>query len=175
MDINELKDKLLSALGQATEAAKELSNKAADVTKDFAGKAADKAKAGARIAKLNIEISQEKENMRKTYLEIGKLYYDMHKDDPDGFFIQLCEEINTASKAIAEKEAEIADLKDGFSEEDVEVEFEEVVEQEEAAADTCSCVVEQECEELKNDLADIENDIKQVADEIEDKIGETEE
>ena len=140
MDFNELKDKLLSALGQATEATKDFAGKAADTTRDLAGKAAEKAKAGTRIAKLNIEISQEKESMKKTYLEIGKLYYDLHKDDPDGFFIQLCEEIAAAEQAIAAKEAEIADLKSG-SDPDVDVEFEEIVEQDEAAAENvCECV-----------------------------------
>ena len=42
-----LKDKLLSALSQATDVTKDLAGKAAGATKDFAGKAADKAKAGA--------------------------------------------------------------------------------------------------------------------------------
>ena len=78
MDINEIKDKVISSVGTAV-----------DTGKDFAGKAVDMAKAGVRIAKLNMEISTEKENLRKTYIEIGKLYYDTHKDDPDGFFIQL--------------------------------------------------------------------------------------
>ena len=102
MDFGELKNKFLSALGKTTDATKDFAGKAADTTKDIAGKAADKVKAGGRIAKLNIEIAQEKDNMKKTYVEIGKLYYDTHKDDPDGFFIQLCEEVAAAEKAIAE-------------------------------------------------------------------------
>ena len=73
MNFSEMKDRLLSGLG-----------KAADAGKDIANKAADKAKAGTRIAKLTMEISSEKENMKKAYLEIGKLYYDTHKDDPEG-------------------------------------------------------------------------------------------
>ena len=221
MDLNGLKDKLLSALGQASEGAKDFAGKAADATKDFAEKAADKAKSATRIAKLNIEISQEKENMKKTYLEIGKLYYDTHKDDPDGFFIQLCDEIAAAEKAIAEKEAEIADLKD--KEPDVDVEFEEIVEQEEAAAEeccdaaeeicksapetvcecaeevkeaVCECVPEEVCEcaekaeeaaeaccseverefrSLQSEFQSIENDLRGAAEEIVEKIGETEE
>ena len=214
MDLNGLKDKLLSALGQASEGAKDFAGKAADATKDFAEKAADKAKSATRIAKLNIEISQEKENMKKTYLEIGKLYYDTHKDDPDGFFIQLCDEIAAAEKAIAEKEAEIADLKD--KEPDVDVEFEEIVEQDEAAAeDVCKCAAEEVCEcaeevkeavcdcvpeevcecaekaedaaeeccseverefkTLQNEFQNIEKDLRGAAEEIVEKIGETEE
>lgn len=138
MDFNELKNKVLAALGQATDSAKDIAGKAADSAKDLAGKAADKAKVGGRIAKLSMEVATEKENMKKAYLEIGKLYYDTHKDNPDGFFIQLCEEVSAAEKSVAEKEAEIAELKESFScgdsEPDVEVEFEEVVEKAEAEA-----------------------------------------
>ena len=154
MDLNELKDKLLSALGQAGEGAKDFAGKAADATKGFAEKAADKAKSGARIAKLNIEIAQEKENMKKAYLEIGKLYYDTHKDDPDGFFIQLCEEVAAAEQAIAAKESEIADLKDNKDDPDVDVEFEEIVEQEEAAAECCCGETVEDCCEAAADAVE---------------------
>ena len=123
MDINEIKDKVISSLGTAV-----------DAGKDLAGKAADKAKAGARIAKLNMEISTEKENLRKTYIEIGKLYYDTHKDDPEGFFIQLCDEVALSEKNIADKQAEIDELKVGEPCEDISVEFESVVADEESAA-----------------------------------------
>ena len=140
MDINELKQKMLAKLGEVTDATKDIAEKAADATKDFAEKAADKAKAGGRIAKLSMEVATEKENMKKTYIEIGKLYYDTHKDDPDGFFIQLCEEIAIADKAIADKEAEIAQLKAKGEDASIEVEFEEVVAEEEAAAsEGCGC------------------------------------
>jgi len=100
-------DKTKDFAEKAADKTKDFAEKAADKTKDFAEKAADKAKATARIAKLNIEISSEKDNMKKTYLEIGKLYYDTHKENPEGFFIQLCEEIALAEKNIADKQAEI--------------------------------------------------------------------
>lgn len=146
MDINELKQKMLAKLGEVTDATKDIAEKAADATKDIAGKAADKAKAGGRIAKLSMEIASEKESMKKTYLEIGKLYYDTHKDDPDGFFIQLCEEISIAEQAIADKEAEIAALKEGCDDDSIEVEFEEVVAEEEAAAEgCCGCGCDCQC------------------------------
>lgn len=160
MDFGELKSKVLSALGQASDATKDFAGKAIDTTKDLAGKAADKAKAGGRIAKLNIEIAQEKDNMKKTFVEIGKLYYDTHKDDPDGFFIQLCEEISVAEKAIADKEAEIEALKADFSgsnDPDIDVEFEEIVSEGEAAAeDTVEAAAEavEEVVEAAEDAAE---------------------
>ena len=130
-DFSEIKNAVLSSIG-----------KAADAGKDIAGKAADKAKSGARIAKLSMEIAGEKENMKKAYIEIGKLYYDTHKDDPEGFFIQLCDEVSLAQKNIADKEAEIDTLKlteSGDDDVDVDIEididFEKVVEEDEAAAE----------------------------------------
>lgn len=128
-DFSEIKNAVLSSIG-----------KAADAGKDIANKAADKAKSGARIAKLTMEIAGERENMKKAYIEIGKLYYDTHKDDPEGFFIQLCDEVGLAQKNIADKEAEIEALKlveeaDADVDVDIEIEFERVVEEDEAAAD----------------------------------------
>lgn len=153
MDFQALKDKLLSSLGQATEGAKDFAGKAADMTKDLAGKAADKARTGGRIAKLSMEVAQEKDNLKKTYLEIGKLYYDTHKDNPDGFFIQLCEEVAAAESVIAGKEAEIAQLKSSFGTDapDVEVEFEEVVSEGEAAAEDVAEAVAEAVEEADSD------------------------
>ena len=135
MDINEIKDKVIASVGTAV-----------DAGKDLAGKAADMAKAGARIAKLNMEISAEKENLRKTYIEIGKLYYDTHKDDPEGFFIQLCDEVAISEKNIADKQTEIDELKAGSAGEDVSVEFENIVADEESAAgeESCCCGKDEE-------------------------------
>ena len=135
MDINEIKDKVIASVGTAV-----------DAGKDLAGKAADKAKAGARIAKLSMEISAEKENLRKTYIEIGKLYYDTHTDDPEGFFIQLCDEVAISEKNIADKQTEIDELKVGSAGEDVSVEFESVVADEESAAgeEPCCCGKDEE-------------------------------
>lgn len=117
-DFTEIKEKVISTLEMAADSAKEL-----------AGKAADKAKSAARIAKLSMEINAEKDSIKKAYLEIGKLYYEMNRDNPDGFFAQLCDEITVANAEIAAKEAEIADLKEnglgGADDADVEVEFTE--------------------------------------------------
>ena len=133
-------DKLLAALGQGMDATKDIAGRAADATKGIAGVAAEKAKAGGRIAKLTMELAKEKEEMKKTYLEIGKLYYDTHKDAPEGFFSQLCEEIALAEKSVAAKQAELDELKASFTTPetpDVEVEFEEIVGSAEAEAECC--------------------------------------
>ena len=126
MEINEIRDKILSALGLAT-----------DGVRGIADAATDKARAGARIAKLSMDCATTREELKKTYLEIGRLYYDTHKDDPEGFFVQLFEEVRIAEEDIAAKEEEIAALKAELAapvQPDVSVEFEDVVEQAEAAA-----------------------------------------
>ena len=132
-DFNNIKSKVMDSI-----------NKAADTTRDLADKATDKAKDVSRIAKLTLEINSEKEVIRKAYAEIGKLYYETHKDEPEGFFIQLCDEVTLAQENIAAKEAEIAALKAGDGQDDddsITVEFEEVVADGEKAPeeeeDTC--------------------------------------
>ena len=134
MDFEEIKNKVLSALGQAADSAKDLAGKAADGAKDLAGKAADKAKAGTRIAKLSMDLASVKEAQKKTYLEIGREYYNQHKDQPEDFFAQLFADVAAADTKIAEMNAEIAELKAGMSAPDVEVEV-EVEEEPEAEAE----------------------------------------
>ena len=115
-DINELKGAFLNTLGTV-----------AGKTRGFAEKAADKAKDVARIAKLNMELSAEKDTIEKAYLEIGKLYYETRKNSPDGFFVQLCDEITLANENITKILAELDDLKAGVAgKSDIEVEFTEV-------------------------------------------------
>ncbi len=122
-DFNNFKSKVIDSI-----------SKAADTTKDLADKATDKAKDVSRIAKLTLEINSEKDVIRKAYAEIGKLYYESHKDDPEGFFVQLCDEVTLAKENIAAKEAEIADLKSRDGNDDsITVEFEEVVSDDEKA------------------------------------------
>ena len=142
MDFNNLKNKLLSTIGQASDGARDLAGKAGEGAKNLA----DKAKDMGRIAKLNMEIASEKENMRKAFTEIGRMYYDAHKDDPDTLFIQLCEEIALAEKNVADKENEISLLK-GSGEPGVVVDFEEIVGQAEEAAEGCCCAAEEAKEE----------------------------
>ena len=136
MDINELREKILAVLNQATENAKDMAEQATGTMRDFADKAMGGARAGGRIAKLAMEVASEKESLKKTYQEIGRLYYEAAKDAPDGFFIQLFEEVRLGEQSIAEKEAELNELKSSFQKPfGVDVEFEFVVGQTEAEAE----------------------------------------
>lgn len=176
MDLNELKDKLLSTLGQAGE-----------VTRGIAGTAADKAKSAARLAKLTTEAATARDDLKKTYLELGKLYYDIHRDDAEGFFAQLVEEVRLAQEAVEQKEEEIealkASLKEGFSESSAD--FETVVDQEESGAvmdtilekaetvkDTIKDAVEDGTTAVKEKVNELVEDVKDKASEVKEKAEE---
>ena len=123
-DFNNLKGAVLSTLGNV-----------AGKTRDFAEKAADKAKDVTKLAKLNLELNSAKEALEKTYAEIGRLYYDTRKNDPDSFFVQLCEEVTISNENIARLQIELDELKAGVDtkkDEDIVVEITE----EDAPAET---------------------------------------
>lgn len=126
-DFNELKGTVLSALGTV-----------AEKTRDLAGKAADKAKDVTKLAKLSMELNSSKEALQKTYTEIGKLYYDTRKNDPDSFFVQLCEEVTLANENISRLQIELDELKSGVDtkeHDDIEVEFTETAPDEDFVKD----------------------------------------
>lgn len=117
-NFNEIKSGLFSALGVA-----------ADKTRKVAAKAADKAKDVSRITKLSIEIKSANDSITKAYTEIGKLYYETRKSDPDESFVQLCEELTSNFEIIDEMQAELDELKSslkGSGDSDIEVEVTEV-------------------------------------------------
>lgn len=164
MEINDWKDKVLAALGQATDGARDLAGKTVDGAKCIAGTVADKAKSGGRIAKLSMDAASAREELRKTYLEIGRLYYDTHKDEPEGFFTQLFEEVRIAEENIAAMEAELAGLKENFKEgfpevsieitRDDDADFSDVVDQAEAEAEVVKDAVEDAADEVREAVED---------------------
>lgn len=148
MDINEVKDVVLSTLGQAVDGAKGFAGKAAEGAKTVAGTVADKAKSGGSIVRLSMDAATARENLKKVYLEIGKLYYELHKDAPDETFAQLFEEVRQTEELIVAKEAELSGHKDNIKEsfnapaafpagadDDGAADFADVVEQAEAEAE----------------------------------------
>ena len=120
MDFNHLKDILSSVVGTVSVKGKE-----------FAEVAVDKTKAAGRVAKASLELTGEKEALKKAYAELGQAYYENCREGAEGVFQQLCEEIALVAGRIAALEAEVEELKAGLrvaaEEADVEVTFEEVV------------------------------------------------
>lgn len=73
--------------------------------------AAEKTKVMAKIGKLNAEILGQKDNIRKAYQEIGKIYYDYFQLDPHEPMKETCAKIDAAMAVIADRQAEIEVLK----------------------------------------------------------------
>lgn len=86
-------------------------NAAAGKVRTFALFAAKKTKNVSRIAKLNVDIAAERDSIKRAYREIGKLYYETHRDAPEGFFVRLCQDIDHSMASIASMEAEVVRLK----------------------------------------------------------------
>ena len=79
----------------------QIASKAAEKTKDIAAVAATKTKQVSRIAKLNMDISGQKDAAKKAYTELGKLYYESHHDAPEAGLAQVCQQIDIAMASIA--------------------------------------------------------------------------
>lgn len=163
MDINELRDKILAVLNQATEGAKTVAEQATENVRSFTEKATGTAMSGGRMAKLAMEIASEKEALKKTYQEIGRLYYETAKDAPDGFFIQLFEEVRLGEQSVADKENELNELKNSFQKfvPQVTVEFEAVVGQAEAEAEKAEEAAEEPAETAEEPPAETPEEPKE--------------
>ena len=91
-----------------------------------------RAKSYGRIAKLSLEINGEHQELSRVFQEIGRLYYEQTAA-PEGFFASLFAQARSLEDSIADKEAEIAAMKEELSvggQADVDVEigdFEDVV------------------------------------------------
>ena len=115
-----------------------------NTVRDIYQQGAGRAKSYGRIAKLNLEINGENQELNRVFTEIGKLYYEQEKDAPAGFFAPLFAQAQTLNETIAGKLAEIeaikAELAAAAEEADIDVEideFEDIVSaaEEEAAPD----------------------------------------
>ena len=86
----------LTKLGETISATgKDVSQKAKDLT---------------GIAKLNLDVRAKEEFVERQYAEIGKQYYELHKDDEEPFYEEITL-IKDSLKEIEQFKSEIADLK----------------------------------------------------------------
>lgn len=113
--------------------AKEALETIADVSVEAYKVAEDKAKELAKRAKLNAEITHEKAVIKRLKLDIGGLYYDLHKDDPEEALKEGCEGITASLDNIAAKRVELEDLKRSGQSENEAEDSEPVAENEEEA------------------------------------------
>lgn len=102
-----------------------------DKAKALAQTGANKSKQVAEIAKLNFANLSEESNMKKVYLEIGKLYYAERGMAPEAAYAALCEKITASKVNVEENKNRIEELKKEGGITDAEVE---------AAAETAATV-----------------------------------
>lgn len=85
--------------------------KIGDIITSNGKKAADKAKEMAEIASLRNQISACEEVIRKNYLEIGKLYMEQYKDDPDAPYEKQRKAILNAQAGVEDLQRKIREIK----------------------------------------------------------------
>lgn len=94
-----------------------------DKAKDLAQTGGAKAKQLAEIGKLNWANVVEEENIKKAYIEIGKLYYAERGMAPEPAYLALCEKITAAKVNIEENKNRIEACKAAGGVTDAEVEI----------------------------------------------------
>ena len=107
---------------------------------DLAQTGMAKSKQLAEIAKLNLANASEEDDIKKAYIEMGKLYYAERGMAPEAAYAVLCEKVTAAKVNIEENKARIEELKaDGIVPEEepviVEVKPEEPMSPEDASGD----------------------------------------
>ena len=109
-----------------------LVNKAKDVM-DSTGvtevyqKGASRTKAYSRIARLTLDTNSQAEELRKVYTEIGRLYFEQARENPEGVFAPLFAQAGKLLDELKAKEEELEELKRSLGaeaeEKDIEVEI----------------------------------------------------
>ncbi len=82
-----------------------------DKAKDLAQTGVNKSKQLGEIAKLNLANLNEEDNIKKAYIEIGKLYYAERGMAPEPAYAALCEQITAAKVNIEENKSRIEECK----------------------------------------------------------------
>lgn len=71
----------------------------------------DKAKNMAEIANLRSQINTCEDVIKKNYIEIGRIYYEKHMEEPEEAYEEACRAITNAKKGIVDLEQKIRDVK----------------------------------------------------------------
>ena len=103
--LSSLKDKVVDAAGKA------VSDEVRDKVAGAAHTVSERAKYASRMTRLTVDCNAELERVKRTYTEIGRLYYEQAKDAPEGFFAPLFAQAEEICGRIAAKEDEINSLK----------------------------------------------------------------
>lgn len=108
-NVKEAVDKVRAAAEDTVGKVKEAAE--GSTVKEVYEQGASRVKSYGRIAKLNLEMNGDYEELKRVYTEIGKLCYDQFKDAPEGFFAPLFAQVEEISARIERSEAEIEAMK----------------------------------------------------------------
>ena len=125
--LSSLKDKVVGAAGKATVAVADAAGKVSETVTDAASKVVsdemrdkvagaahavgDRAKYASHMARLTVDCNAELERVKRTYTEIGRLYYENYRDTADAFLADLCQQVTDANAHVAELEAQMDELR----------------------------------------------------------------
>ena len=94
----------------------------------------NRAQSYARVARLSLAINGESEELKKVYTEIGKLYFEQERSDPQGIYAALFRQAEEITARLKEKKDELDAMKAEYeaekAAEGIEVEigdFEDIV------------------------------------------------
>ena len=71
----------------------------------------DRAKYASRMTRMTVDCNAELERVKRTYTEIGRLYYENYRDTADAFLAELCQQVTDANARVAELEAQMDELR----------------------------------------------------------------
>lgn len=128
-DYSDLIKSLKAAAGGFADIAKDLAGAAGDKAKDLAGGAGEKAKSLARMAKLSVELSSERDSLKDAYAEVGRLYFETaDKTAPGEMYVRAFDRVMLSLAAIERMEAELTELRAALGYSGVvDADFEDVV------------------------------------------------
>lgn len=136
-------------------------------------KATDLAQAGvaqskrvAEIAKLKTANLGEEDNIKKAYVEIGKLYYAEKGLAPEGAYAAACEKITAAKAAIEANNDRIAELKLDNDNTDATV----VAEAQAVVVDDADVTAADFADEVKEVAQDVKETVEDIVEEIKDEV-----
>ena len=103
--LSTLKDKVADVAGKA------VSDEMRDKVAGAAQAVGERAKYASRMTRLTVDCNAELERIKRTYTEIGRLYYENYRDTADAFLAELCQQVTDANAHVAEMEAQMDELR----------------------------------------------------------------
>lgn len=91
--------------------AKNVANKLGETISIKGKEVTDKAKDLVEIANLKSQIKTSEDVIKRNYMEIGKLYYELHGMEPEADYEEQCRAIENAQNTVNDLEERIREIK----------------------------------------------------------------